>query len=437
MDLDKISNLIKTKRKEKGLTQLELAEKLNVTEKAISRWETGRGTPDISLLIPLAKALDLDVSELLNGKENKKEEKHIEEIINYIEMNKKTKNKFIIPIAIVGYAIVLFLYLGYLKIEYSVGTGHSYFGEIIINSIFAIFIYLINKMIANTYYDKKEEKDKVDKITNIIFLIMYCILFFNLTILGRTTNGEIRYNLIPFKTIFGYFKYLDWYDIKINLIGNFIILMPLQYLLMRIYNIKKFKHSLYFNLILVTSVEILQHATHTGVLDIDDIILNVSGMSIVYYIFKNNRFNIKNTVKVIIPFITLCGIFYGTSKYIEYNNINKVGNIINSEIIIKDNTIHDEILINNIASNMQDRFKTEKYKGCTLLKIEYDEKETRNREEELSKELQGQEVIMISFTFKTGKKPSNNLKPNTIYEYYNIYSIDGNSYELISKVNKK
>ena len=59
MNLNKISNFIKTKRKELGLTQEELAQKLFVTEKAISRWETGRGTPDISLLIPLAKILKI------------------------------------------------------------------------------------------------------------------------------------------------------------------------------------------------------------------------------------------------------------------------------------------------------------------------------------------------------------------------------------------
>ena len=72
MDLNKISNLIKTKRKEKGLTQEELAQKLFVTEKAISRWETGRGTPDISLLVPLSEVLEVSVSEILKGKEDKK-----------------------------------------------------------------------------------------------------------------------------------------------------------------------------------------------------------------------------------------------------------------------------------------------------------------------------------------------------------------------------
>jgi len=62
MDVSKIANIIRTKRKEKGLTQEELAKKIGVTEKTVSRWETERGTPDISLLIPLSKELGISVS---------------------------------------------------------------------------------------------------------------------------------------------------------------------------------------------------------------------------------------------------------------------------------------------------------------------------------------------------------------------------------------
>ena len=111
MDIEKISNLIKTKRKEKGLTQEELAQKINVTEKAISRWETGRGTPDISLLVPLAEELDISVSELLKGKEDKKEDKNIKEIVNYIDVSKTKKNKLIIPIATILYTITYIIFM--------------------------------------------------------------------------------------------------------------------------------------------------------------------------------------------------------------------------------------------------------------------------------------------------------------------------------------
>ena len=58
-----ISNL----RREKGMTQKDLADRMGVTDKAVSKWETGQGFPDISLLEPLAKALGISVIELMNG----------------------------------------------------------------------------------------------------------------------------------------------------------------------------------------------------------------------------------------------------------------------------------------------------------------------------------------------------------------------------------
>ncbi len=60
-------------RKENNLTQKELAEKINVTDKAVSRWETGKGFPEVSLLIPLSDALDISVNELLTGERIEKE----------------------------------------------------------------------------------------------------------------------------------------------------------------------------------------------------------------------------------------------------------------------------------------------------------------------------------------------------------------------------
>ncbi len=59
---------IKALREKQGLTQAQLAEKLCVTDKAVSKWETGRGLPDLSLLEPLAAALRVSVPELLSGR---------------------------------------------------------------------------------------------------------------------------------------------------------------------------------------------------------------------------------------------------------------------------------------------------------------------------------------------------------------------------------
>ena len=60
---------IKNLREERHLTQAELAEKIGVSSKTISKWETARGLPDISLLQPLAQALGLSVIELMNGEQ--------------------------------------------------------------------------------------------------------------------------------------------------------------------------------------------------------------------------------------------------------------------------------------------------------------------------------------------------------------------------------
>lgn len=58
---------IKKLREEKGITQLQLAEQIGVSSKAVSKWETAKGLPDITLVEPLAKALGVSVMELMSG----------------------------------------------------------------------------------------------------------------------------------------------------------------------------------------------------------------------------------------------------------------------------------------------------------------------------------------------------------------------------------
>ena len=126
MELKKIANFIKKKRKELGITQAELADKLFVTEKAISRWETGRGTPDISLLIPLSKELGVNVSELLNG-EDSKNDKVIEKVIEYNEISQKNKYGLGFKFTILCYILSILLFLIYLRFEYDPNIELNYF----------------------------------------------------------------------------------------------------------------------------------------------------------------------------------------------------------------------------------------------------------------------------------------------------------------------
>ncbi|MBQ4191517.1 MAG: helix-turn-helix transcriptional regulator [Clostridiales bacterium] len=62
--------MIRRLREERKMTQLQLAGKIGVTDKAISKWETGRGYPDIALVEPLAEALGVSVIELFSGEED-------------------------------------------------------------------------------------------------------------------------------------------------------------------------------------------------------------------------------------------------------------------------------------------------------------------------------------------------------------------------------
>ena len=67
MDQVKIGKFIAECRKNKNMTQAQLAEKLNITDRAISKWETGKGMPDSSIMLKLCSELGISVNELLSG----------------------------------------------------------------------------------------------------------------------------------------------------------------------------------------------------------------------------------------------------------------------------------------------------------------------------------------------------------------------------------
>ncbi len=67
MDLAKIGKFIAECRKKNGLTQMQLAEKLNITDRAVSKWETGKSLPDSSIMLELCQVLKITVNDLLSG----------------------------------------------------------------------------------------------------------------------------------------------------------------------------------------------------------------------------------------------------------------------------------------------------------------------------------------------------------------------------------
>ncbi len=125
MNQEAIGKFIAACRKEKGLTQTQLAEQLNITNRAVSKWETGKSIPDASIMLDLCKILGISVNELLSGERIAMEnyQKRAEE--NLVELQQKANNalkrsnflvKLVIPI------------LGALFIvKYGVGSRTWYF----------------------------------------------------------------------------------------------------------------------------------------------------------------------------------------------------------------------------------------------------------------------------------------------------------------------
>lgn len=95
MDVVKIGAFIKSQRTELNLTQKELAEKIGCTDKAVSRWETGKGLPDMSFLLPLSNELNVSVNELLTGEKIIQEEKDLNDAQKVAEIIEKTDEAII------------------------------------------------------------------------------------------------------------------------------------------------------------------------------------------------------------------------------------------------------------------------------------------------------------------------------------------------------
>lgn len=103
MDQVKIGKFIAECRKHKNMTQAELAEKLNITDRAISKWETGKGMPDSSIMLELCSKLDISVNELLSGEVIKMDNynEKAEELLLEMKKQKEEADKRLLTMEIV------------------------------------------------------------------------------------------------------------------------------------------------------------------------------------------------------------------------------------------------------------------------------------------------------------------------------------------------
>ncbi|MBO7423563.1 MAG: helix-turn-helix transcriptional regulator [Oscillospiraceae bacterium] len=118
MDQTKIGAFLKDLRKDKGITQEQLAEELGVSGRTISRWETGNNMPDISLLVEIAEFFDVSIPEIIRGERKsermKEEVKEVAETMSdYAKAEKENLVKSIRNMSIIGLiALLIYMVLG-------------------------------------------------------------------------------------------------------------------------------------------------------------------------------------------------------------------------------------------------------------------------------------------------------------------------------------
>ena len=109
MDQIKIGEFIAEERKAKKYTQRELADKLSISDKTISKWERGNGFPEVSLLLPLCNELEITVNELLSGERLQAmdyKKKAEENMVNLVKEAQESKKKIIMS-AMVGVLVIV------------------------------------------------------------------------------------------------------------------------------------------------------------------------------------------------------------------------------------------------------------------------------------------------------------------------------------------
>lgn len=157
MNNEKIGKLIKNARLSKGYTQKEIANKLGVTDKAVSKWECGKSFPDITMIESISRELGISVNQLVGVADNSKEEAVM------LEKNEK-KIKIRIMISIIIFSVIAIKAITRLLCSFST---YWYISTIFENIVYFIFILigvtsLISSIILIHKTRKMYEKNEVD-----------------------------------------------------------------------------------------------------------------------------------------------------------------------------------------------------------------------------------------------------------------------------------
>ncbi|MEG1983909.1 MAG: helix-turn-helix transcriptional regulator [Oscillospiraceae bacterium] len=148
MNQEKIGKFIAACRKEKKLTQFQLAEKLNITDRAVSKWETGRAMPDPSIMLKLCELLNITVNELLTGERLNMENYKENAEKNLLEQQRKeaqiTSDKKIFNTVIISVTILAFIAHLIINFCYPNNTTTG-MGEIVVIALIVSYLWFFTR----------------------------------------------------------------------------------------------------------------------------------------------------------------------------------------------------------------------------------------------------------------------------------------------------
>ena len=243
MDKERFGAFIAEKRKALNMTQKELADRLMVSDKAVSKWERGLSFPDITLIEPLAKILSVSLTEMIEGKDKMTEEKYtkeeVDEIIKktmevgnedkIIERSVRLSERIIVAVCLTLAVGLEMLVLYLVGINWELASN-SLFVVVGISLVFGIYFWVFAKETLPTFYDENKINIYADgafrmnvpgvyfnnsnwkhilrglRIWSVIVTVGFPIVTFALDRLLPATNATAFIYMIPtFITIFSLF----------------------------------------------------------------------------------------------------------------------------------------------------------------------------------------------------------------------------------------
>ncbi|WP_138159720.1 helix-turn-helix domain-containing protein [Peptoniphilus catoniae] len=228
IDKKDFGDFIARKRKEKNMTQKDISDKLFVSVQAVSKWERGLSFPDISLLIPLSRILNVKVSDLLRAEEDTEEANDkVEDLIQKVlimegkdpEEKRKERTKKI---------TIFLISLGLIAIEYYVFYKYldlgpeNFLTEIILGLAFSISSWLFLDEVLPSYYDE----NKISFVSNGFFRINLVGVYFNNNN-WKAILSYLRYWSLASMFFAPFFKLLIGSDLRGGMVSLVIFLMSI------------------------------------------------------------------------------------------------------------------------------------------------------------------------------------------------------------------